>query len=174
MNQTVDSLINTDEDTEISDVLDLTFDDCTDRELLANHFPWIRLNLLETEGDTAIRNIQSQDNSLNLVTYRKNLVWMLDTLGPAHFRDVDQAFNAIFQLNECAVVREADYFALNLTTNRVNAFNFQPWIRSDLLQAERNTLTFTVVFKNLDFDLLTNREDIRRVVNAPPGHIRDV
>ena len=87
---------------------------------------------------------------------------------------MDQTFYTIFQFNECTVIREADNFALDFGANRVNALYFQPWIRSDLLQAERNALTLTVVFKNLDFNFLTDGENIGRMVDTAPGHISDM
>ncbi len=84
MNQTVDTFINTNEDAEIGDVLDLAFDDCADREFLANDFPWVRLDLLEPQGDAAIRDIESQHDGFNFVTDCQQFVGVLDALGPAH------------------------------------------------------------------------------------------
>jgi hypothetical protein len=62
MDKSVNAFIDTDKNAEISNILDLTFDDRADRELLADQIPGIGFNLFETEGDSPTAGIDSKDN----------------------------------------------------------------------------------------------------------------
>src|SRR5690625_6008957 len=87
---------------------------------------------------------------------------MADMLRPAHLRDVDEALDTFFQLDECAVVGDRDHFALDNVAFRVALAQIIPRMRLQLLQAKRNTLALLVVVKNDDVELLVEFDELDR------------
>ena len=63
--------------------------------------------------------LMSQDHHLDLVVDVHQLARMADPLGPRHFADVDQAFDAVFELDEGAVAHDVDDRALDGRADRV-------------------------------------------------------
>ena len=61
-------------------------------------------------------------------------------LGPAHFGDMDEAFDAIFQLDESAVVGDVGDAALEPGAERIFGADTIPRVLVELLHAERNAL----------------------------------
>ncbi len=95
-------------------------------------------------------------------------------LGPGHFGNVDQAFDARLQLDECTVVGDVRDRTGDLLANRVLGGDAIPRIGLELLHAERDTVGFLVDADDLNLDLLANVEDFRRMVDAAPCHVGDV
>jgi hypothetical protein len=65
-------------------------------------------------------------------------------LGPGHFGDVDQAFDARLQLHECTVVGDVGDAAGELGSDRVLGFDAIPRIGFQLLHAKADALGFLV------------------------------
>jgi hypothetical protein len=63
---------------------------------------------------------------------------MLDALAPRHVGDVNQAVDVVLDLDERAELGEVPNLADDLRANRVLLGELVPWIRFDLLEAERN------------------------------------
>ena len=99
---------------------------------------------------------------------------MLDLLGPAHLADVDQTLDAGLELHEGAVVGEAHDLALDALADDVDLFGVVPGVFLGLLQAQADALGLGVVLEHLDGDLVADLEHLARVVDAAPGHVRDV
>ena len=57
-------------------------------------------------------------------------------LGPRHFRNVDEAFNAVFQFNKRTVIRDVGNPALDLGANGIALDDDFPWILVELLHAQ--------------------------------------
>ncbi len=87
---------------------------------------------------------------------------------------MDQAFDAIFQFNERAVVRDVGHAARELGADRVFRGDAIPRIGRQLFHAERDTLRVRVDLDDLDFDFLADFHDLRRVRDALPAHVGDV
>src|SRR5690606_34472545 len=104
VNQAVDAAVQADEDTEVSDRLDFTFNTVAlvvgFRELL----PWVVFALLQAQGDTTTFFVDIQNHNFHYVTNVNNFGWVDVFVGPVHFGNVHQAFNAFFDFNEAAVV----------------------------------------------------------------------
>ena len=66
---------------------------------------------------------------------------------PGHLGDVDQALDALLQLDEGAVVGDRDHLALDAVADLVLLVDALPRIRLELLQAERDALLLGVVIK---------------------------
>jgi hypothetical protein len=108
-----------DEDAEVGDVADLAHDDGADGVLLLQQRPGVGLDLLHAEADLLGSGVDAEHDALDHVALVDDLVGVLDALGPAHLGDVDQALDALLELDERAVVDEADDAALDALVDGV-------------------------------------------------------
>ena len=69
---------------------------------------------------------------------------------------MDQAFDALLQLDERAVVGDAENAAADAGADRVALGGIEPRIGRELLEAERNALLLFVELENLDLDLIAD------------------
>jgi hypothetical protein len=98
----VDIAIEADEQAEFGRVLDFALDDGTDRVLLGEGFPRVVLRLLEAERCGACRcRLRAPD--VDFLAGRNDLAGVDVLLGPAHFGNVDQAFDARLPVRRSAV-----------------------------------------------------------------------
>ena len=100
MNQTVDTTRQTNEDTEVGDRLDSTTDFVA---LLVVHrevIPRICLALFHTQGNTTTLFVDFKNHDFNFITQGNNLGRMNVLVGPIHFGNVNQTFDALFDFNE--------------------------------------------------------------------------
>ena len=94
--------------------------------------------------------------------------------GPAHFRDVDQTFDAGFQFNKRTIVGDVCHAALMDRAQWELAFDAVPWIVLKLLHTKADTMRFLVDLDDLDFHRFADCDDFGRMVDAAPGHVGDV
>src|ERR1700748_3834857 len=87
---------------------------------------------------------------------------------------MDEALDALFQLDECAVVGDRKNAATNLRTDGVALDGIEPRVRRKLLEAERDALLLLVKLEHLDLDLVANVDEIAGVSEAAPAHVSDV
>src|SRR5690554_504258 len=174
VNQTVDAAIQTDEDTEVSDGLDLTGDLVAFVELAGELFPGVRMTLLDTQGDTTTLFVDVQNHNFNFVTHLNHFGRMDVLVGPIHFGNVNQTFHTFFQLSKAAVVGQVGYACGNTGTFRVTCLDINPGIRAQLLQTQGYTVTLTVELQNLNVNLVAHIDDFARMLDAFPSHIGDV
>jgi len=99
---------------------------------------------------------------------------MLDALVPGHLRYVDQALDAGFELDEGAVVGQAHDLALGADVLGVARVGMEPRIFGQLLEAQGDPSLLAVELDDLDLDLVAHGEQLGRVVDPPPGHVRDM
>ena len=57
---------------------------------------------------------------------------------------------------------------------RITASQIGPWIGAELLQAERDAVALAIELEHLDLELLTDADDLGRMLDALPRHVRDV
>ena len=160
VNETVDFVIDTDEETEIGDVLDLTFNDGSHGVLIADNFPGILRNLLHTERDTTVVGLDVEYNGLDLFAHGDNLGGVTDLSSPGHFRYVYQTFDALFELNKHTVIGEADHASAHFGANGVLLGSRCPGILSELLHTEGYTLLLEVEGEDLHGDVVAHREEL--------------
>src|SRR5882757_5746183 len=174
MHHAVDVAVEAEEQTELGLVLDFAFDRGTDRELLDEHFPGIAHGLLEAERDAALDRIDFENLHFDFLRGRNDLAGMHVLLGPRHFGDVDQAFDARLQFDERAVVGDVGDAAGEARVQRVLGLDALPRIVQQLLHAERDTVGLVVDLDDLDLHGLADGEHFGRVIDPPPGDIGDV
>src|SRR5512138_42131 len=174
VHEPVDPLLDADEDAEVGHVADLAADDGADRVLVLEERPRVGLDLLHAEADPLRLRVDVEDDRLDRVTLVDELRRVLHALRPAHLGDVDEPLDALLQLDERAVVREADDLALHARADRVLLVGAVPRILLDLLEAEADALGGRVELEDDDPDLLAHLEHLARVADAAPGHVGDV
>src|SRR5260221_1127870 len=174
MDHAGDVAFEAEKQTELGLVLDFAFDGGADRELLDEDLPGIAHGLLETERDTALDRIDFENLHFDFLRGRNDLAGVHVLLGPRHFRDVDQAFDARLQFDERAVVGDVGDAAGEARVQRVLRLDSLPRIVQQLLHAERNAVGLVVDLDNLDLDGLADGEHFGRVIDPAPGDIGDV
>src|SRR5690606_28532973 len=121
------------EQTELGDVLDLAFDDRTDAVLGDKRIPRIGLHLVDDERDAALFAVHVEHLHVDFLRGAQDLRRVQVLLGPAHFANVHQAFNARLEFNERAVVGDVGDAAGELAAGRVLGINAIPRIGHELL-----------------------------------------
>ncbi len=176
VNHAVDFAFQANKQTEFGDVLDLALDGGAGRVVLCEHFPRIALGLLDAQGDAALFGVDIENHDLNFLGSGQDLARMDVFLGPGHFGNVDQAFNALFQLNECTVLRDVGDTTFEGCANRVFRSNAIPRVRHQLFHAEGDTLGVLVDLDDLDGNRLTNFDNFGRVAEgeAREGVVKNI
>ncbi|EGE57140.1 hypothetical protein RHECNPAF_470013 [Rhizobium etli CNPAF512] len=170
----VDIAVEADEQAEFGLVLDFAFDFSAGRMAAGECCPRVFQRLLEAERDTALGRIDFENDDFDFLAGRQDLAGVNVLLGPGHFRDVDQAFDARLQLDECTVVGDIRDGTGNLLAFRILGLDAIPRIGLELLHAERDAVGFLVDADDLNLDLLADVQDFRRMVHAAPCHVGDV
>ena len=109
----VDVALEADEQAEFGDVLDLALDLAAGRILLGEDHPGIVLGLLEAERDAALDRVDLEDLDGDLLGRGQDLARVDVLLGPAHLGDVDEALDAVLELDESAVIGDVGDPALD-------------------------------------------------------------
>src|ERR1700748_1019989 len=174
MDHAVDVALEPKEQAELGLVLDLALDRGADREFLDEHFPGVTHGLLEAERNPALDRIDLENLHFDFLRGRNDLAGMHILLGPRHFRDVDQAFDARLQFDERAVVGDVGDTAGESRVERILRLDALPRIVQQLLHAERNAVGLVVDLDDLDLDGLADGEHLGRVIDPAPGDIGDV
>src|SRR5690606_36617509 len=170
----VDIAVETYEQAELGLVLDLALDHGADRMVALEGFPRVLERLLEAERDAALDRVDLEHDHLDLLRGRQDLARMHVLLGPAHLGDVDEALDPRLELHEGAVVGDVGDGALDLLADRVLAADAFPRIALELLHAGRDAVGLLVDADDLHLDGLADRQDLGRVVDAPPRHVGDM
>ena len=132
------------------------------------------MRLLEAEADAALVRIDVEHHHLDLLAGRDDLAGMHVLLGPAHFGDMDQAFDARLQLDEGAVIGDVGDAALEARAGRVFELDALPRIGLELLHAERDALRLGVEADDLHLHALADMQRLGRMVDAAPRDVGDV
>ena len=109
VDQAVDAVFDLDERAEVGEVADPAFDGRAHRILLVERVPGIGRQLPHTERNAPLLRVHVEHHAIDLIADVHQLRRMLHALGPGHLADVDQAFDALFEFNEGAVVGHADH-----------------------------------------------------------------
>ncbi len=105
MDQAVNIVINADKNTKVRDIFNFSFNGGTNGIFLADHVPWIRTDLFHAQRNPPVFRADIQHNRFNDFTGSYHFGRVTDFAGPGHFRNMNQAFNADFNFDKCAVIR---------------------------------------------------------------------
>src|SRR3984957_16472114 len=174
MDHAVDVALEPEEQTELGLVLDLAFDRRSDREFFDENLPGVTHGLLEAERNPALDRIDFQNLHFDFLRGRNDLAGMHVLLGPRHFRNVDQAFDARLQFDERAVVGDVGDAAGEPRIERILGLDALPRIVQELLHAERDAVGFVIDLDDLHLHRLADGQNLGRVIDPAPGDIGDV
>jgi len=136
--------------------------------------PRVVFALLQTQGDTTTFFVDIQNHNFHYVANVNNFGRVDVFVGPIHFGNVNQAFNAFFDFNEAAVVGQVGHATGQFGTFRITLSDSYPRIFAQLFQAQRYTSTLAVELQHFNSDFVANVYDFARVLNAFPRHVGDV
>ena len=174
MHHAVDAAVEADEQAELGDVADRAFDYRALRVRGQEDLPRIVLGLLQAERDAPLLGVDLENLHLDLLAGGDDLAGVDVLLGPAHLRDVDQAFDARLELNEGAVVGDVGDSALEARADRILGLDAGPRIGLQLLHAEADALGLRVDAHDLHLDRVADVDDLAWMVDAAPRHVGDV
>ncbi len=136
--------------------------------------PRIGAALLHAQRDAAALLVDVEHHDFAFIAQLHQLGRVDVFVGPVHFGDMDQAFDALFQLHEATVIGEIGDLAEQAGACRVTAGDVEPRILAQLFEAQGNTVLFLVVLEHLDLELLPDLDGFGRVAHALPGHVGNV
>ena len=84
------------------------------------------------------------------------------------------SFDTLFDLNKDSVRHDIHDLTLDLGTSRIFFVNIIPRVRRDLLQPQGHLGIVFVIIQDQYLDLVPQRNDLGRMVDAGPAHIRDM
>ena len=174
MNHAIDIVLDLHESPVRGHVPDLALDLRSFGERLGNDFPGIHHRLTQAERNLARFLLNVKDHRLDLVANLEYIAGAVDLLCPRHFRDVDEAFDALLKLHEATIGHDIDDSPLDTRTNGVLHIDRIPGIPLFLLDPQGNALAFPVNVQNHDLNLFTDLHHFTRVRDPPPRHIGDM
>src|SRR5581483_1184454 len=174
VHQAVDAFFDADEDAEVGDVAHRTFDHGADGIFFPRRLPGIGHDLLEAERNAPVSGIHVQHLHLDLLADLQNFRGVRHLARPRHLGNMHQPFDAAFELDESAVVHQADHLALHARADRILFRHRVPGIGGELLHAEGDALLLGIELEHDHLDFLADFDDFRRMVDPPPGHVADV
>ena len=172
--QAVDAFLDLDEGTVVGEVADRALDHGPRRVLAGDLVPGVDLGLLHAQGDFLLVLVDAQDDDLDLVADVDQLAGVVDPLGPAHLGDVDQALDALLELDEGAVAHDVDDLAGDAGADRVLLLDVFPRAGGLLLEAQRDLFAVLVDVQDHDLDLVVDLEHVAGMVDPAPAHVGDV
>ena len=100
---------------------------------------------------------------------------MADLASPRHIRNVQQAVDPFFQLDESTVVGKVADLSSNLFAGWVLLFDFVPRVLLSLLHTQRHLFARLVDAQHADIDLVADVNQFARMIDSfHPRHFTDV
>src|SRR3954466_12668327 len=129
---------------------------------------------LHRQRHLALVRVHVDDLHVQLVAFLHHVARVLHPL-VAKLGDVDQALDAGLDLHEGAEVGHLGDLALHAAADRVLVRELGPWIRVELLDAQREALVLDVDVEHHRLDLVALLVEVARVLDAlGPADVRDV
>jgi len=130
--------------------------------------------LLEAQGDSLGGRIDLQDGHDDLLAGGQQLLGVDEFARPAQVGDVNQAFDALLQLDESAEVGQADDVSGDFLAGLVLLLDADPGIGEHLLVAQGDSLVLFVEVQDDDVDFLVDLEQLRGMGRLAPTHVGNV
>ena len=142
--------------------------------VVINHVPRIALRLLHTQGNFHLLVVDLQHNDFNFIANRNQFAGMVDAFGPGHFRNVHEALDTFFELDEGSIGHHVDYAALESLALGVTVSNTIPGGGGFLLEAQGNSLPIEIHLEHDDLKFLVHLDHFAGMIHPAPGHVSDV
>src|SRR3989475_3403456 len=175
VHEALDAGLDLHERAEVGHLGDLALHPASDRVLGGQLGPWIRMELLDAEGEPLVLHVDVQHHSLHLVALLVEVARVLDALGPGDVADVHQAVDSLLHAHEDAEVGDVAHLAADDRADRVLLLEQGPGIGLDLLHAQRDALRLRIDVQHHGVHLVADGHDLRRVLDPlRPAHLADV
>src|SRR6185369_14512723 len=174
MHETVNTVFDLDKRAEVRQISDASMNARANLVAFMQRLPRVLLHLLHAETDATRPRIDTQHFNLDHVAGIDDLARMLHALGPAHFRNVDESFDARLELNKRTIISNARNAPAHPRTNWETFFDAGPRIGQQLLVTERDALAVTIKLQHFDLDRVADFEQLIRVLQPSPRHISHV
>src|SRR5262249_40176777 len=174
VNESIEAVFDFDECAELQDVADFSGDDRADGIFFRREQPGIRLRLLHPERNAAVARLDVENDDVNFFADFHGFRRLHGLFCPAHFGGVNEAFDALFELDERAVIHNADNFALELAACGILLIGVDPGILHQLLEAERNALLVLIELQDHHIEFLLRLNDVGRMLDAAPAEVGEV
>src|SRR5262245_54076645 len=175
VHQALDTFFELHEDAEVRHARDLAPYAGTDRIPLRHLRPGILGQLLDTQRDALVVDVDPEDHGLDVVALLEELRGVLDLLGPVEIGDVHEAVDPLLELHEQAEVGDALHLAPHPAAHGMVDTHELPRVGFGLLEAERDAAIVGVDVEDLDVDLLPDLEELRGMRDPlRPRHLGDV
>ena len=136
VNQTVDALFDFDEGAEVRQLAHPPLHHRADAIAVLDGGPRIGLELLDAERNPPVLRFHFQHHGLDVVANFHYFRGMLHAARPRHLGDVDEALDAGLELDEGAIIGDADHSPDHPALHGVFLFDVLPGIRRELFEAE--------------------------------------
>ncbi|OQB91347.1 MAG: hypothetical protein BWX83_00592 [Candidatus Cloacimonetes bacterium ADurb.Bin117] len=174
VDQTIDAVRNFNKSTKGGEAFHGTGDNTADGVMVLDREPGIGFHLLHAQGDATVFLVQFQHDGVHGVAHLHYLAGVGYFFGPAHFRDVHQAFHAGFKLHKSSEGFHADHFAGDAHALGVFDGHVFPRMRHQLFHAEGDFIGFGIEFDHFHFHLVADVEHVGGVVDLAPAHVGEV
>src|SRR5438094_8108898 len=133
-------------------------------------------NVRHREHDAAMNWVNLEDTHIEIHRLVYDVGWIVDRLaGWAELRDRNKPFDVIADVDDHALVHQADDLARQIRPDGIRLTDTEPWIFLGLLETERDALVLRVDVQNHDVDRVALLHDFRRMLYAlGPAHIGDM
>src|SRR5690554_2854545 len=139
------------------------------------HIPGILFQLLVSKTQTTVFFVDVKYLYLYRCSELSYFTRVFDFFRPGEVRNVNQAFNAFFNLHESTEIGEVTYSSCMCASNRIFHLNTFPWIRFQLFYTERHFAIITIECKNDCIYLFTYSHKVLCAVKMlGPAHFRNV
>ena len=137
--------------------------------------PDVGLKLLHAKRQAAFVRLDRQNDSLHAIALLQDFRRMLHALGPAQVADVDQAVDAVFDLDEGTEIGQVAHAAFDRHADRELLVQRIPRIGGQLAHPERDASFSRIHVEDHAFDLVANVDQLRRMLHPlRPCHFADV
>src|ERR1700730_6676353 len=174
MHQAVNAAGEANEYAEIGNRFDLAADLVAAVVVVGEFLPRIGLALLHAQADAAALFVDVEHHDFDFLADVHDFGRIDVLVGPVHFGDMYQAFDALFDFHEAAVIRNVRDLSEQPRVGWIAPRNVLPRIRTQLLQAQRNALAFAVELQYAYIDLFAHLDHFGRMLDTLPRHVGDV
>ena len=129
---------------------------------------------LDREANPALVFVDLDHAGFDFSTFIEDVLDLFNALF-AHLRDVHEAVDVVVEFDERTIAGDLGYLALDHVADLEVRFDLIPWIRGELLHAERNTLAVGIHVEHDGVDFVALLHHFGRVIDlAGPRHVRHV
>jgi hypothetical protein len=159
MDKALNALFKLDENTEVGDIGNFSFDNGTGGIIIECSLPWVGLKLFYAKREPFVFPVNFLDHGLDGITFGIFLSRVFDTFRPGKVRDMDKSVNTFFNADKDTEISDILYLAFDDGAHRIVFTDQVPGIGVQLFHAQGNTLCFCFYIEDHDLNFVANRNE---------------